>query len=1070
MANKYVRANFYDIESLRNVFTLANLVTSPDGEDMIEIYYLCRPAGAPFGEDVILPTGWQPLMAARIRERNPSLVKNYPKHKIHFYDLHTPDAIDHLARTFGVSSARYVNDPNEYSVYPKEYRLVCDTDDGQDGTTAYDPSIHPYLLGYNSFNYDTTMLAQYFSKAIVPPQQEEGMPIMPCKFNVTVTPDEMRDFNNLLFEPEHIDSMSSVLGYKENAWIIRKNMMMSGRHLDVARLNEKQRKVGLKRLLGMLGYQILESDKLDTGADIIQTPDQMFDLVAYNVSDIANLRLLFYHKQYQGQFELKKAMLAQYKELTFLKKDGEYAPDVRKSKVDKTRLLIDSSSAQFATRMLCPYGHITDIEAVSYLYPAKQKAEQLGIPQVNVLEETKKFFYDAFPGERFAGIRAEFDRVYAYYKSIEGKNFNDSAAYMEDYGTRPMQAPPSPPPDAVGFLSPGQGPGCAVLSMPPRDFSDAGPQTPAQRAAEIHQTRPVLPAMKLSDIDKAETCMHYYDADGNPTGCFALFSVGGIHGAEYNKKLFDADHAAWERQCAYMAEVRSAYPDPVAFRKAHPKTIVLSDGTEHKSTEFLKGGKSIKDSQYKDPAADEPAIFKSTGKGDAELNKKYVYTSADRANHEDFVSYYPNLLIQMMALYNPGLRYDRYEEIFGLKQKYGKLMKDKSLPEGERENYRILREGTKLVLNSASGAAAALFENNIRANNQILSMRIIGQLFTWRIGQAQSLRGARIISTNTDGLYSVMESSLNDRILDEESKNIHVEIEPEPMYLISKDTNNRIELDGDGPDPKILSASGGTLGCHTGPNPTKALAHPAVIDWALREYLVKAALDPSKGLDSPFDRDLGMSILESAFDDANFGRTAKALNMYQNVVASSTGSVTYIFGMKDVLDNGNDVPTDDELMDPASYAGTDPFEPIVLQTYNRIFLVRPDAAKHVLDASMHLYAAAARAITPAVRKKRDALRKENPDIRATEADPIALRVLEANGAPTYFDNKDVIVKKVTGIDPSWNVLIDNRDLFTLDQATIDEIIGNLDMTLYLELLDNSYTNNWKNTVPAAVAP
>jgi len=725
MPEKYVHADFYDIESLRNVFTLANLVTQADGHDMIEVYYLCRPKGAPYGEDVLLPEGWQPKMAARIKEKNPALFRAYPHTKIHYYDLRNPASIDHLARTFGVSSARYVNDPAEYSVYPNEYRLVCDTDDGQDGTVPYDPAVHPYLLGYNSYNYDTTMLAQYFSKAIVPPQREDGGPKMPCWLNTCVTPDEMRDFNNTLFEPDHIDSMPSVLGFKDNAWSIRKNMLMSGRHLDVARLNEKQRKVGLKRLLGMLGYQILESDKLDTGADIIETPDQMYDLVAYNVSDIGNLRLLFYHKQYQGQFELKKAMLGQYKELTYLKKPNEYAPDVSKSKVDKARLLIDSSSAQFATRMLCPYGHITDIEAVSYMYPAKAKAEQLGIPQVNVLEEAKKFFYESFPGDRFAGIRAEFDRVYAYYKEIEGKNFNDSSAYMEDYGSQPVERPAGPPPNAPGIYAAMPGPGCAMLSMPPRTFNDP-PQTPEQRAAVTYQTRQTLPAMKLSQIEKAETCMHYYDADGNPTGCFALFSVGGIHGAEYNKKLFDADMAAWQKQCGYMAEVQALYPDPVTFRKANPKTIVLSDGTEHKTSEFLKGGKAIKDSEYKNPQADMPQIFKSTGKGDAELNKKYVYTSADLANHEDFVSYYPNLLIQMMALYNPGLGYDRYEEIFGLKQKYGKLMKDKSLPESERENYRILREGTKLVLNSASGAAAALFENNIRANNQILSMRIIG--------------------------------------------------------------------------------------------------------------------------------------------------------------------------------------------------------------------------------------------------------------------------------------------------------------------------------------------------------
>lgn len=1043
---KYVRADFYDIESLRNLFTLANLVTSPDGHDVIEIYYLCRAAGQSFGEDALLEPGWQQKAEARIRACNQNVWLDYPDTAVAFYNLRSFAGIDRLAATFGVSSARYVNNPLLPSVYPTDYRLVCDTDDGNDGTVKYDPTVHPYLLGYNSYNYDTTMLAQYLSLVLEPSQNIEKQPPKPCKLNpANVTPDDMRDFNNKLFEPEHIDAMSSILDYQSNAWIIRKNMLMSGRHLDVARLNEKQRKVGLKRLLGMLGYQILESDKLDTGTDVIETPEQFYDLIAYNVSDIANLRNLFYHQQYQGQFELKKAMLDMYKELIYQQDpSGAYKPNVSKAHVDRARLFIDSSSAQFATRVLCPYGHIKDIETVSYLYPHKKKAEQLGIPQINVLEEAKAFFYRSFPGDKFAGIRAEFDKVYAYYKNIEGKNFNNSNAYQTDWSAPPSSLPPTQVTDAAGTFQ-YMSPGAASVSLP------VASNTAASQQSTTTQGKVYLPANSLSDIAKAETCLHYYDADGNPTGCFVLFSVGGIHGAEYNKPLFDADMQAFEAFKRLMYEVQFLYPNPVDLRKA--KTVTLSDGITHSYTEFLKSGKTIPNSEYRDLESLRPLLFKPDPKGGAILNKKYVYTSADKANHEDFVSYYPNLLIQMMALYNDGLGYDRYEEIFNLKQKYGKLMKDKSLPEDERELYRILREGTKLVLNSASGAAAALFENNIRANNQILSMRIIGQLFTWRIGQAQSLQGARIISTNTDGLYSVMESKANDAILSKESRDIHIEIEPEPIYLISKDANNRVELDENTSSPKILSASGGTLGCHKGPNPTKSLAHPAIIDWALKEYLVKAALGP--GLAAPFDRNLGLSILMNALEPDQFGRTAKALLMYQNVVASSSGSMTYIFGAKDLIP--------EETTDPTGKAFPRP-EPIILQNYNRIFLIRPDAAQDVLAGTVHLYAAAARAITPAVKRKRAQDKNRSP----TEADPLATKVLEANGISRDKrpKDKDIIIKKVTGIDPAWNVLVDNRDLFILPDSEINRILDSLDMNLYLELLDNAYTNNWMNTMPA----
>ena len=158
------------------------------------------------------------------------------------------------------------------------------------------------------------------------------------------------------------------------------------------------------------------------------------------------------------------------------------------------------------------------------------------------------------------------------------------------------------------------------------------------------------------------------------------------------------------------------------------------------------------------------------------------------------------------------------------------------------------RSGVKLLLNSASGAGDTEFEGSpIRMNNMIISMRLIGQLFSWMIGQAQTLEGARIISTNTDGLYSAdIDLETNNRVLDEQSERIHVLIEPEELLLVSKDSNNRIELavppayaDGTAKpqDAKILSASGSSLACWRKPSPTNSLAHPAALDRAMAVYL-----------------------------------------------------------------------------------------------------------------------------------------------------------------------------------------------------------------------------------------
>ena len=389
------------------------------------------------------------------------------------------------------------------------------------------------------------------------------------------------------------------------------------------------------------------------------------------------------------------------------------------------------------------------------------------------------------------------------------------------------------------------------------------------------------------------------------------------------------------------------------------------------------------------------------------------------------------MLRMLSAFWNDSLGVDRYGEIFDDKQRYGKLMKDKTKSEAERDFYSVKRNGTKLILNSASGAGDTNFKSPIQMNNRIISMRIIGQLFTWRIGQAQTLKGAAIPSTNTDGLYSVMEETVNNLILAKESADIGVEIEPEPIYLISKDTNNRLEMDPD--DGKIVSASGGSLACRKDTDPTKALPHPAIIDWALSEYLVVAALGyKDLAIDRPFDETIGRNILMSAKDKFE---PAHLLRMFQNVLASSPGSMNYIFGL-----------TDDA-----------PDAPIIMQHYNRVFVVKDHT-----PGAIHLMAANGKVITASMKAKR--LREGE---RAQQNDPMALSVLLANGVKTTDipRGKEAVVKSVTNIRPTWNMLVENRSLMTMSDARRQEILDCIDYDKYLLMLKNAYEDNWRNTAP-----
>lgn len=1001
---------FYDIESLDNVFSLVNF---RDDKNECDIYYLIDNAdqlmktenGQPLSEKEFIK-----LLKERVYESN----KNFSG-EIYTFDLKTAEANIQLAKTFGVSTAMYVNNPEAKSDYSKAFRLKCDTD------TDYNENTDYYLFGYNSYHYDTTMLAMYFSETILYEKDIGKKRFEPTTANL------MRRYNDELFSEKFIDRMEdrlrfsyknpmypmkgySNMNYRDPKALIRKNMLMSGRHLDVAKLNEKQQKVGLKRLLGMMGYQILESSKLKQGQSHIENLDQLLDLLAYNVSDCVNLKQLFNHKIYQSSFSLKKQLLKDYPELIYQKKDnGEYAPDISPKTVRNDRLTIDSSSAQFSTKSLCPYDHLHDYDTVSFMYPSEAKAKLLGIPRVNVLEQARKFWYSHFKQPE---LREEFDtKVYNYYKSIEGKNFNKSENYLIDHDIDPDTL------NAESFLPD---------KLKPYD---------------------------LNDIPAPNTCMFYYDKDGNPSSCFVKFSTGGIHGAEYNKELYESDLAAynetvktateeWQANIERFKIVKSTYPNPCDLKKA--KGIII-DGKKYTPATFLKPKATVTHAEYKDPPAEpklpkKPAVFKQTPKGGWKIDDKYTYTSADPTNHEDFTSYYPNMLRMMDAFFNTGLGYDRYGEIFDNKTKYGIYMKDKNRSEEERAMYSTMRNGTKLILNSASGAADANFDSNIRMNNKIISMRIIGQLFTWQIGQAQTIGGAKITSTNTDGLFSVLEETLNNEILTRESESIHVEIEPEPVYLISKDSNNRMEvMVEDNQLTSIVNASGSTLACRNGPTPDKSLDHPAIIDWALAEYLILAATKyKDAAADKPFSDKLGLSILSSA--RKSFNDDVHSLMMFQNVIASSPGTHRYVYAT---------MAEDNSSEKNKNY--------IILQHYNRCFIVKDGT-----QGAVNLFIAAARKITDAMFASRKAAEE-----KMKQNDPIASDILMGNGVDINdlpFD-KEATILKLKGMDSDWSIKICNKDLHLLDQAEIDKIFEDIDYEKYLVLLKDAFEKNWKNKTP-----
>ncbi len=119
---------FYDIESLTNAFTLS--CYRPDDE-RVDIYYLVDDPGLT-GQDSI---PFKKMAAGEIRAKN----QNF-RGDIYYLNLHEQTANERLAQAFGLSDARYVNDPEAKSSFPAAFRPTCDTD------PDYSPEKAPYFF------------------------------------------------------------------------------------------------------------------------------------------------------------------------------------------------------------------------------------------------------------------------------------------------------------------------------------------------------------------------------------------------------------------------------------------------------------------------------------------------------------------------------------------------------------------------------------------------------------------------------------------------------------------------------------------------------------------------------------------------------------------------------------------------------------------------------------------------------------------------------------------------------------------------------------------------------------
>ncbi|MDN6373135.1 MAG: hypothetical protein L0K12_09460, partial [Brevibacterium aurantiacum] len=85
---------------------------------------------------------------------------------------------------------------------------------------------------------------------------------------------------------------------------------------------------------------------------------------------------------------------------------------------------------------------------------------------------------------------------------------------------------------------------------------------------------------------------------------------------------------------------------------------------------------------------------------------------------------------------------------------------------------------------------------------------------------------------------------------------------------------------------------------------------------------------------------------------------------------------------------------------------------------------------------------------------------------------VALPIMRANGYSNKAadlkaghnplpEDQDVAVHRITGLDPSLSVIVDNRDMHTLPPAELAERLATLDLDAYAQMLAKTFNENWR---------
>lgn len=970
------------------------------------------------------------------------------------------------------------------------------------------------MYGFNSSGYDVAITAYLLNLF----DQEQKGDMSPR--DVQIDASSVRNFSNEIINHEKRSPWASVRDYgnrTQNQLLFSRfaNLMNSPWNIDVQSLNAKMSMTSLSRLAAQGGFKIEVSDKLEDDSAVLNSVEELAELLAYNVNDIFATLWLFEQDPYQTPYSQRNTLIDRYGDNQFRGRN----------------IKRDSTEAKLIENVISPNGALEDDDFVSLAYPVtrgylpKEMSETFTLADANALyadleQATKVMKPNAYAKNKDRAMNSFLSDQYNKKREsapdhiIVTKFFYPSDKHIHQKiiakdGTFTYAAD-----TYIGFnhimidtlddWAQRKGITDRAIATTLRNekedpvASDKAWDRYANKIiTEIGQddTDPLFKWFYYSKdhqkvvakdrhfmMDLLEHMQNTYDMHPDiytyystyrgenmglqtskvdvkaklpkhlKTGAAVLvapnvpsyvtMSIGGIHGNLIDLYQYEQDKETADAFNRQRDDVIDFYTDKANQFTVEDYLSVANETTEGEKEKIYALAKHSIDelapvlarrTKRNGYVLGEPDTLQSAVPYDyttgsytkakfktpktTKSMKTYTTTFYDfDVIHMDISSYYPTLISILKTLQTKDgndLYKGLLEERIELKNS---LPGDMATWDDNDYANEAMQVANKLLLNAASGAADASYDNNIRVNNKAYRMRIAGQLILFALCLDIVAEGGIPNSINTDGVYvhnMAVESA--DGIIQDWASKFKLEADTEFIDLFaSKDSNNRIEYYKSDKGESII-ASGGTVGNWQGTTLTGNLNKPPIVDRTLTDYLIRHD-EPLVTFDETYVRDYITTFIDDYVEKGQDDPKAhEALfNFFQLPLVSNESKNRYVV----YQDNKGKWH--------------------YFNNINRTFLTTKDT-----NGQYETYQATMVVINKTAKK-------DQPEAVAIAEEANIIKKSD------YEDEDDVHIKtnKVSGVDTDQWFVIQNQSTAQIDW----ELVNHLDIDAYVALVQAQ----WKN--------